>query len=1167
MKLKRLELKAFGPFTDRIINFDADGPGLHIVYGANEAGKSSSLRALKALLYGFRQTTPDNFIHSYDQLLVGGCLENGAGEEIAFYRRKKRKGDIIDKAGNPLDEGILSPFMQGIEPEIFESLYGIDHDALVLGGQDILARKGEVGQALFAAGAGISSLGKIIDKFEKEAADLFKPTGQKPAINMAVKRFKTFKKEVKTASLSIKDWKDHQKTLKAAQMARDDLEKEREYKNRELHRLNRLKQAIPELASLKALQSQKQDLGLVVLLSPDFAEFHQQVTRQIRDVKLQLHKDGGRLAALEKKRDDISFNKEILMHAEKVDDFHQRLGEYRKGQKDRPEKNGMRINLRTEAARLLKLVRPDLGLEEVETLRSIIVKKKTIQTLCSQYDIINQQSTLSTKQLKAAQKDCEKIEKDMAAMAEPKEVEHLIQAVKLAQKAGDIDVQLQKALSRVESDKQNCHRELKRIGLWTGDLIRLTELSLPLPETVQRYENGYSDINAKKRAAVKEHMSLSKDLKNTRVEMKKVAYAGEIPSESDLARARKKREQGWRLLRRRWIEKEDVAEDSRIYNAQLPLAEAYEADVGQADHVSDRLRREADRVAKATALKTRIKDLKEALNDNVKDQVGFDQQVQDLDAAWVGEWENVGITPLSPKEMSGWLTQVEKLRFKIENIMTKEQELEHDTMHRRSLRQALEKELAFLGEAEFPSGETLGPLLMLAERVLKRIVGLKMDAEKLRDRMATSEKAFHQAEEELEVAQKALAQWQTNWEKTICGLNVNNEVTTSEALDLIEMLQSCFGKLREAEDLKKRIDGIDRDATALEEESKLVAEMVSPDLSALPADQIILSLRTQLGQSQKDAMLYDELSKEIDDLKEEIATAEKSLQNSSAQMDELLHIAKCKKPEELPPVIDKYEKYQALLEKISISETTLARIGAGLSIEALSHQTSSVNADELPDLITSFQRDIEERINPEINRISQVIGEENNKLAAMDGSGRAVFAAEKMEQELAGIRRFAERYAVLKLASKILQKEIDRYREEHQDPILKIASKYFGDLTMGSFAGLRTDVDDKGKAMLVGLRPDHLRLTVDQMSSGTRDQLYLALRLATLRWRLETSEAMPFIVDDILINFDDDRSRATLKAFADISQKNQVILFTHHRQIVDMAMRIKAKGVMRIHEL
>ena len=91
--------------------------------------------------------------------------------------------------------------------------------------------------------------------------------------------------------------------------------------------------------------------------------------------------------------------------------------------------------------------------------------------------------------------------------------------------------------------------------------------------------------------------------------------------------------------------------------------------------------------------------------------------------------------------------------------------------------------------------------------------------------------------------------------------------------------------------------------------------------------------------------------------------------------------------------------------------------------------------------------------------------------------------------------------------------------------------------------------------------------TVEEMSSGTRDQLYLALRLATLEWRLEKHEPMPFIADDILVNFDDGRSEATLKALAALAEKNQVILFTHHRQIVQTVESLGMKGHVCIHPL
>jgi uncharacterized protein YhaN len=1168
MRLKRLELKAFGPFTDRPpLDFNSEEPGLHIIFGPNEAGKSSALRALKALLYGFPQQTTDNFLHNYDQLLVGGCLENSAGDEIVFQRRKKRIGDVIDKEGNVLDLSVLASFLHGVEPGVFESLYGIDHDTLVRGGEEILAQKGEVGQALFSAGAGISSLREVIDQLEKEASDLFKSAGQLPEINKAVKNFKELQREAKTLSLSSKDWKKHRKALGSAEAERASLEKERDRKNKELHRLERLEQAVPELASFKSWQDQLLALGEVNLLPLDFSERFQQVNQEIREAEQQLQRDTDHQVKLDAKLKVISFNKDLLKQAERVDDFHQRLGEYRKGQKDKPERNGMRISLLGEASRLLQQVRPDLTLKEVETLRPVLAKKRTVQTLSSQFEAINQQLTLAQKQGQTAEQESKKIEKVLSTMPEAKKPQGLLQAVKLAQKIGDLDAQLEKSRNDVELNKKECFVELKRIGLWSGDLAALMELSLPLSETVLQFANSYSEIVDEKREIEKDRKKDEKNLKISRAEIKKVEYAGEVPSEEELDQIREKRQQGWQLLRRQWLDQEDVTEESQVYNSEQSLPEVYEGYVGQADLIADRLRREADRVANSATFRAQVETLQEALAENNKDKEAFDLRVRELDESWIRAWKYVGITPLSPKEMSDWLIKMDQLRFKASDFFKKEQEIERDLKRRNDLMQTVKNELNSMAEEGMPDGEELGPVLIFAETVLERIVGQQTDIEKLKERQEKARQGFNQAKKDLKDAQEALDKWQEQWRKALIGLGIKYEVSTLEAIDLIETLQSCFDKLKEADDLKKRIDGIDRDADEIKKDVNALLQEVAPDMLNLPLDQAILQLRTMLIKAQKDGTLYDKLSEELNSLQEEVSAAKKTLQSANEQMDELLRIGKCEKPEELATIISKFAEYKRLQEKTSDTKAILAKIGAGVEIEELARQVAEINVDELPGQIESLQRDINKRINPEINIISQVIGEENIKLSAMDGSAKAAETAEKMEQELARIKRLAERYVQVKLASKILQQEIEVYREKHQDPVLKITSRYFNDLTLGSFTSLRTDVDDKGEAILVGVRPNDLRLTVEKMSSGTRDQLYLSLRLATLEWRLENSEPMPFIVDDILINFDDDRSKATLAVLGDLSVKNQVILFTHHRQIVEEASSIKGKGTIQIHEL
>jgi uncharacterized protein YhaN len=1170
MRLKHLSLKAVGPFTDRTLDFNSKEPGLHIIYGPNEAGKSSSLRALKALLYGFPQQTPDNFLHNYEQLLVGGCLVNSNGEELLFWRRKKRIGDIIDEAGNPLPANVLQQFLHGLEPEIFGSLYGIDHDTLIRGGEEILAQKGEIGQALFAAGAGISSLREVTNRLEKEAADLFKPTGQLPQINQAIKKFKELQKETKAASLSCKEWKDHQKALQVAETERIGLEKERDRKNKELHRLERLAQAIPELGSLQSYREQLQALGNVPPLPPNFTEDHRLVLQAIREADLQLQKDTENLKKLAEKRRALSFNKDLLNQAAKLDDLHQRLGEYRKGQKDRPEREGMRISLRREAAHLLQQVRPDLTLKELEPLRSMLVRKKSIQRLSAEQAAISQQLLLAKKQHKAADLEYQKAVQDLAALPAIQNMhdsQKLSLAVKMALKEGNIDALLEKNKDEIEQDKNDWFAELKRLGRWSGELTGLIELPLPLTETVQQYEKKYSDIADEKRTLEKEQHTIEQELKKTLDEIKKGSYITEIPSEETLLRIRDKRDQGWQLLRRQWLDHEDVRDESRVYAPHQPLPEAYEGYVRQGDDVADRLRREADRVANGAALQVQAERLRESLAEIAKRKTLFERREEKLTANWLDLWHPAGIPPLSPKEMQGWLAAMDKLRYKAGEILKKEQEMGRTIQRRQNIRKAVQLELQAISEQDIPSGEAVGPLLVFAETILENRASRQAESQRLTERKAAAQKSLSQANEELLAARESLAQWQDQWNMAIADLGLTSEITTSEVMDLLDILQTCFDRVKEADDLQKRIDGINRDARTFENDVQTLLTGVAPDYLTLPPDQAILQVRTLLSQSQKERTLYDKLREEIDALQTEVAGAEKTLLAAKTQMDELLRQARSDTQEELATAISKFDEYTKLTEKISDTQANLARIGAGAPIEEIIKQAARLSADELPGQIEALRQDIAARIHPEINRVSQTIGEQTSKLAAMDGNARAAELAEKMEEELAGIRRLAERYTLVKLASKILQQEIERYREEHQDPVLVIASRYFHQMTLGSFAGLRTDVDDKGAPVLIGMRQGDIRVPVEGMSSGTRDQLYLALRLATLEYRLESHEPMPFIVDDILINFDDQRSRATLQALARLAARNQVILFTHHRQIVDEAKNITDNDAVVVHSL
>ncbi|MEQ8663290.1 MAG: hypothetical protein RLW62_20945, partial [Gammaproteobacteria bacterium] len=141
-----------------------------------------------------------------------------------------------------------------------------------------------------------------------------------------------------------------------------------------------------------------------------------------------------------------------------------------------------------------------------------------------------------------------------------------------------------------------------------------------------------------------------------------------------------------------------------------------------------------------------------------------------------------------------------------------------------------------------------------------------------------------------------------------------------------------------------------------------------------------------------------------------------------------------------------------------------------------------------------------------------------------------------------------------------------RYRERAQGPMLAAASAYFALITDARYARLVTD-EAAGTPVLRALRADGTGIGLDAMSEGTADQLYLALRLAALELRRAAHPAMPLVLDDVLVTADDRRAARIFQALARFAAGGQVMLFTHHAHLVDVARAALADGALAVHRL
>ena len=172
-----------------------------------------------------------------------------------------------------------------------------------------------------------------------------------------------------------------------------------------------------------------------------------------------------------------------------------------------------------------------------------------------------------------------------------------------------------------------------------------------------------------------------------------------------------------------------------------------------------------------------------------------------------------------------------------------------------------------------------------------------------------------------------------------------------------------------------------------------------------------------------------------------------------------------------------------------------------------------------------------------------------------------------MEHAVGQMRNDVEQYLVKRIGSKLLQQSIEHYRRVNQSPVLSISEIYFSRLTCGEYVKLQPDYDTSGRATLQTLDRSGIAKSVSEMSTGTADSLYLALRLASLQHQMESGVALPVVIDDCLIQLDDHRALAALESLSELSKRTQVILFTHHQHLIDLAREGLGYQAVRIHQL
>lgn len=1166
MKIRELVLAAYGPFTDRKLRFDEEASGLHIVYGPNEAGKSSALRGLEALLYGIDARTLDNFLHDNNKLRINGCLRNVDGQELTFVRRKGNKNTLLTPAGEELDDQALAPFLQGVTQELFGTLFGIDHRALVQGGQEILDQKGDVGEALFASALGSHTLHAVLKDLDGEADELFKPRGSTQAINASIKEFTELNKQIRERSLSSREWDQYRQALARTNNSLAEVQGELTSNRAEVNRLIRIQRLLPKLARRRELMSGLEELDDDVILPDDFVDRHHLAAKELETALAMVAKTKPRLEGLQKQLEGLSINRDLIDQAEKIEDLHARLGGHRKALQDRPHLEAERQQLLKEAEFLLKEVRPELDLANVEQLRSLLARRQSIGELGAKQAVLIakvEQAESSRREidarLTAAQTGREK-------RLEPGSTDALRRTIAAARKLGDTDAAIQTTQSELTSTQAGCAAGLSALTLWEGALEDLPGLAVPSRESINQFENLYDELNKRSQRLKEREAEAQEQLQTTLLQLDEVRRAGEVPTEAELVEVRARRDQIWQLLRRQWIIGADVTADASQFDEEGSLPDAFEHRQSDADELSDRLRRETDRVHLLASLQATQESVSRQTEEHSQKLGEYGTEKGLLDTDWQALWADCHIRPRTPREMRTWLDAMENLREQVKQLTSHRQKNGELIQRRIDHIQLLSQQMTDLG-IEVSKSETLETVLLECEATAQELDEIKQNQMLLDKEIEDLETDLASSTEEHRLAVEQFDGWQTEWRDSMARYGLEADTSPSESVVFVEKVRELFDKQNDAAKLQIRIKAIDEDADIFRDQVSGMVKSIASELAEIPADDAVTRLNTLLSDNRAEYKQRQQIEEQVVLATQEIQDSNATIQVMTERLDSLCVEAKRKTHAELEEAERESARYLQTKTSIDLIEQETLEAGEGATLAELELEATNVDPDALPGRIEELNNNINDDLEPKRTELAEAKGREEKELELMDGGDDAASLADQAQNILASIRSDAERYTRVKLASRILRDEIERYRKENQGPLIQRASEHFASLTLGSFEAVMTDFDQKDEPILVGVRQGGERVHVAGMSNGTRDQLYLALRFASLEKFMESSEPMPFIVDDVLVDFDDGRSAAALNSLADLASKTQVILFTHHARVVEQARALDADKRVQIHEL
>ena len=417
-----------------------------------------------------------------------------------------------------------------------------------------------------------------------------------------------------------------------------------------------------------------------------------------------------------------------------------------------------------------------------------------------------------------------------------------------------------------------------------------------------------------------------------------------------------------------------------------------------------------------------------------------------------------------------------------------------------------------------------------------------------REETELCQKELAEAEKNMAEAQKMLHETEQQWLNWLSQIGLAESLTPNSALEVMERIRSLRQQAGSLREMENRLEVLGRLVHDYREETKSIAQQLEvKDISTENVEAVVHKLVSDLERE-------EEAQRSREAHQQQLIECKGELDQISVQLQEV--------EEELQGLFTEGGAIEEadFRQRASLYEH---RLTAKLALEQ--HLRNLENLGGRGDDQVRFQEELHrcspERLQAEGDAHQQEVQELEEKLASLqEHFGRLDERREQLEsaEELSVLRQrskglmaelseFASRWSVLTICLRFLQEARRIYEKERKQPVVRESEHFFRTITSGRYQAI---VAPHGEENIEVVGANGSRYHLDILSRGTAEQLYLSLRFGYIREFGRRSRPLPVVMDDILVNFDPQRARASINTIMELADRNQILFFTCHPETV-----------------